>query len=164
MKFSLHVQLLMQSPSWSTQFFLQCTCITATSSRTSKFLSEAKINIRIVADLQVKISKKASKVSRPHYNVFKSIHSGECFRKAPFSVTEDDGLCSVDERPNRFKNYPFSNENGLVHGRGLRGSRGHYEKLDFHPHFVISKKNHSEVRRALSTRPFKHSPLGWVFI
>ena len=44
------------------------------------------------------------------------IHSGERFRKAPFSSVFDDRRrrISVDEWPNRIKKYPFSNENGLV--------------------------------------------------
>ena len=45
--------------------------------------------------------------------VFECIHSGERFRKAPFSGDRRRRI-SVDERPNRIKKYPFSNENGLV--------------------------------------------------
>ena len=45
--------------------------------------------------------------------VFECIHSGERFRKAPFFGDRRRRIC-VNERPNRIKMYPFSNENGLV--------------------------------------------------
>ena len=49
-------------------------------------------------------------------DVFQCIHSGERFRKSPFSSVFGDRRrrISVDERPNRIKKYPFSNENGLA--------------------------------------------------
>ena len=47
-------------------------------------------------------------------DVFKSLHSGERFRKGAFSVTVFTELVSVDGRLNRRKKYPFSNKNGCV--------------------------------------------------
>ena len=45
--------------------------------------------------------------------VFKFLHPGDRFRKAPFSVTEERRF-SVDGRPNRRKKDAFSNLSGLV--------------------------------------------------
>ena len=53
---------------------------------------------------------------------FPMYHSGERFRKVPFSSVFGDRRhqISVDERPNRIKKFSFANKNWLVCGRGLR--------------------------------------------